>query len=98
MSHPDDAPAPTGPTTVQQDLLAAALAGLMPLGDGLLVLIGYVWLDIFGAILGIAGAVAWAVWWRNRRGSFFPKDLTGGSVGGIAALVGLLVVVFALTL
>ncbi|KAA5826744.1 hypothetical protein ABT337_08450 [Saccharopolyspora hirsuta] len=85
------APAPV-PTTASQDALAATLAALMPLGGGLLVALGYSWLDIFGLILGAAGAAGWAFWWRNKHQAFFPKDLRGGSVGGIGALVALITV------
>lgn len=83
-----------GPTTVSQDLRAAALGALMTLGAGLLVLIGYFWLNVFGAFLGAAGAVAWGVWWRNKHGQFFPRDVQGGTVGRVALLVGALAIVF----
>lgn len=84
-----------GPTTASQDLLAAAVGALMPLGAGMLVLIGYFWFSAFGAILGAAGAVALGVWWRNKFGRFFPKDLQGGAVVRLAILVGVLLVIFA---
>jgi hypothetical protein len=87
-----------GPTTVSQDLLAAALGALMTLGAGLLVLIGYFWLSAFGAVLGAAGAIAWGVWWRNKHGQFFPKALQGAFVVRIALLVGALTVVFFVSL
>jgi hypothetical protein len=86
------------PTTVSQDALAAALAALMPLGAGLLVVLGYAWIGVFGAILGAIGAVAWAFWWRNKHQAFFPGDLRGGSVGGVAALIALIGLLFVLAL
>ncbi|MER7083399.1 hypothetical protein SAMN05421805_12282 [Saccharopolyspora antimicrobica] len=85
------APVPV-PTTAAQDALAATLAALMPLGGGLLVALGYAWLDVFGLILGLGGAIGWAFWWRNKHKTFFPKDLRGGSVGGIGALVAVIIV------
>ncbi|MEV5535572.1 hypothetical protein AB0L13_01840 [Saccharopolyspora shandongensis] len=87
MTHAQNTPVPVGPTTTSQDVLAATLAALLPLGGGMLVMLGYSWLDIFGLILGVAGAAGWGYWWRNKHKSFFPKDLRGGSVGGIGALV-----------
>lgn len=79
-----------GPTTRSQDLLAAALAALVVFGSGLLVMFGWAWTGPPGAFLGAAGAVVWLVWWRTQRGAFFPRDLAGGSVGGIAALVAII--------
>lgn len=79
-----------GPTTRSQDLLAAALAALVVFGSGLLVMFGWAWTGPPGAFLGTAGAVVWLVWWRTQRGAFFPRDLAGGSVGGIAALVAII--------
>ncbi|GAB3281574.1 hypothetical protein [Parasphingorhabdus pacifica] len=98
MTQPQNAPAKTGPTTVSQDVLAAVLAALMPLGGGLLVFFGYAWLDVFGALLGAGGAGWWAYWWYNKHQTFFPKDLRGSSVGGIAALAALAGVLFFLAL
>ncbi|GAA0540283.1 hypothetical protein GCM10011581_48720 [Saccharopolyspora subtropica] len=82
--------APVGPTTPAQDALAATMAALMPLGGGLLLMLGYAWLGIFGLVLGVAGAAGWAFHWRNKHGAFFPKDLRGGSVGGFGALVAII--------
>ncbi|MGP4017201.1 hypothetical protein [Saccharopolyspora sp. 5N708] len=87
MTQAQNTPVPVGPTTTSQDALAATLAALLPLGGGMLIMLGYVWIGVFGAILGVAGAVGWAFWWRNKRKAFFPEDLRGGSVGGIGALV-----------
>lgn len=93
--HQENAPVPT---TVQQDALAAALGLLMPLGGGLLVMWGYSWLGVFGGVLGGAGVVFWALWWRGKHGVFFPKDLRGGTVGGLAALTALFGLFFFLSL
>lgn len=104
MGQPFDASAPVPaepvavPTTTEQDLLAAALAALMPLGAGFLVLIAYLWMDVFGVILGLAGVAWWAYWWRKKRGAFFPKDLQGSSVTGMAVFVAVLGLIFALAL
>ncbi|CAM00964.1 hypothetical protein A8924_2049 [Saccharopolyspora erythraea NRRL 2338] len=97
MTDAQNLPA-AGPTTVSQDMLAATLAALMPLGGGFLILWGYAWLDIFGAIVGAALAGGWAFWWRNKHRTFFPKDLRGGSVGGVAVLVALFGLFFFLAL
>lgn len=86
------------PTTASQDLLAATLGALMALGGGLLVLFGWAWLGPFGVILGIGGAIWWGYWWYQKHQTFFPKDLRGGSVGGIAVLVALLGIFFVLAL
>jgi hypothetical protein len=83
-----------GPTTVSQDLLAATLGALMTFGAGLLVLIGYFWLDAFGAVIGAAAAIAGVVWWRRRHGQFFPNGLQGRTVVRFAVLVGVLAVIF----
>lgn len=96
-AHRADEPLPV-PTTTSQDLLAAALGALMPLGAGLLMLLGWALMGVFGVILGIGGSFWWGYWWRNKHGAFFPTDLQGGSVGGIAALVALIGIFFASSL
>lgn len=98
MSDLPSVPASAAPTTVRQDLLAAALGALMVLGGGLLLMFGYAWLEEFGVILGAGGAFAWGYWWRNKHEAFFPKDLRAGSVGGTAALVALVGLLFFLAL
>ncbi len=94
MTHSQNVPATTGPTTVSQDLLAAGMGALAVLGAGLLVLFGWAWLGFFGGLLGAGGAFATGAWWRNKHGVLFPKDLSGGAVGGAAALVALLTLFF----
>lgn len=66
----------------------------MTLGAGLMVLIGYFWLNVFGAVIGAALAIAWVVWWRRKHERFFPKDLQGGTVVRFVILVAVLAVVF----
>lgn len=97
MTHPENLPV-SGPTTVQQDTLAAALGLLMPLGGGLLVMWGYAWLGVFGGILGAAGVAWWGFWWYGKHKTLFPKDLRGGQVGGVAALAALFGLFFFLAL
>lgn len=98
MTQAQNVPATTGPTTVSQDVLAGTLAALMPLGSGFMVFFGYSLMGAFGVILGLGGAAWWAYWWRNKHEAFFPKDLRGGSVGGVAALVALFGLLFFLSL
>jgi hypothetical protein len=92
MTQAHNAPVPVGPTTTSQDALAATLAALLPLGGGMLIMLGYVWIGVFGGILGAAGAAGWAFWWRKKNKAFFPENLRGGSVGGIGALVAVITV------
>jgi hypothetical protein len=98
MTQPEQYEDAVGPTTVSQDLLAAAVGALMPLGAGLAIMIGYLWLDVFGAVLGAGAAIGWGVWWYKRRGVLFPKELRGKTVAGVAILVAVLGVVFAVSL
>jgi hypothetical protein len=78
---------------VASDFRMAVLGALMPLGAGLAVLVGYIWLDAFGVILGIAGIIWWAVWWRRKNGKFFPRDVQNGPFILTIVLVGILVIV-----
>nr|WP_042189594.1 hypothetical protein [Kibdelosporangium sp. MJ126-NF4]CEL18776.1 hypothetical protein [Kibdelosporangium sp. MJ126-NF4]CTQ96371.1 hypothetical protein [Kibdelosporangium sp. MJ126-NF4] len=78
------------------DVRVAILGAVMPFGLGLLVLLGYAWLGFFGAVLGVLGAVWWAVWWRRKHDKkFFPRDVEGGPF--VFTLV-LTVILFVLTL
>jgi hypothetical protein len=63
---------------VGSDFRAAVLGAMMPFGAGLLVLVGYLWLQVFGVILAVGGGIWWAVWWRRKHGKFFPRDVEGG--------------------
>lgn len=102
MGHPYEPDTPVRhvaePTTAQQDLLAAVLAALMPIGGGFIVLIGYLWLGAFGVILALAGVGFWVYSWRQRRGQLFPKDLERKTVIGAAVLVGVLGLIFLVAL
>ncbi|WP_433871981.1 hypothetical protein [Saccharopolyspora sp. CA-218241] len=98
MTNAQNAPVPAGPTTTSQDVLAATMAALMPLGAGFTVTLGYLWLDIFGLIVGLGAVAGWAYWWRNKHGAFFPADLRGGSVGGFGALVAVIGLFFLIAL
>lgn len=98
MNEASHTPART-PTTVNQDVLAASLAALMPLGGGLLLVLGYVWVGVFGVILAAAGVGGWAYWWYGKNQQhWFPDDLRGGQVGGIAALVAIITVLLFLSI
>lgn len=70
----------------------------MPLGAGFAVLVGYTALTVFGALLGAGGAVWWGYWWYQKHGAFFPRNLRGASVGGIAAIVAALGLLYMLLL
>ena len=57
------------------DLRVAAVGAMAPFLAGLLVLLGYLWLGGFGIVLGLGGAIFWAVLWYRRNGKFFPRDV-----------------------
>jgi hypothetical protein len=63
------------------DLKVAAVAALAPFLAGTLALLGLLWLGGFGVVLGLAGAIAWGVWWYRRNGGFFPRDVNGAAFG-----------------
>lgn len=78
------------------DLRIGAAAALAPFLCGLLVLIGLIWLGGFGIVLGIAGAIAWAVWWYRRNGALVPRQVDTRALVITAVLAGVaLIVVFA---
>ncbi|CAM3567400.1 hypothetical protein KIPE111705_14500 [Kibdelosporangium persicum] len=60
------------------DFRVATLGAMMPFGAGLLVLVGYAWMGVFGVILAVLGGVWWAVWWRRKHKKFFPRDVESG--------------------
>lgn len=77
------------------DLRIAAAAALAPFLSGLLVLLGLIWLGGFGIVLGIAAAIAWAVWWYRRNGALVPRQVDTTALLITAAItVGVLIVVF----
>jgi uncharacterized Tic20 family protein len=63
------------------DLRIAAVAAMAPFLAGVLVLLGYLWLGGFGIVLGLGGAIGWAVWWYRKHGKFFPRDVDRGAFG-----------------
>ena len=72
---------------------------MTPLLPGLLVLLGYGWLNGFGVLLGLGAGIAWAVWWyrRNAR-KFFPRDVnTSAFVISIVLTVAALVLILVAT-
>jgi hypothetical protein len=75
------------------DIRAATVGALMPLGLGLIVLVGYIWLDVLGIFLALGGAVWWAVWWRRKHGKFFPRDVEGGPFVLTVVLVVILLII-----
>jgi hypothetical protein len=61
------------------DLRVAAVGAMAPFLAGLLVLLGYLWLNGFGLLLGLGAAIGWGVWWYRRNGRrFFPRDVATG--------------------
>lgn len=71
------------------DLRVAAVAAMAPFLAGLLVLLGYIWLGGFGILLGLGGAIFWAVWWHRRNDrAFFPRDVNGGAFTATIVLTG----------
>lgn len=86
------------PTTRSQDLLAGGLAALLVFGAGLLVMLGWAVLGGTGAVLGGIAAAIGGFWWRAKHEAFFPRDLSGGGVGGIAALVAIIALCFVIAL
>jgi uncharacterized Tic20 family protein len=62
------------------DLRIVAVAAMAPLLSGLLVLLGYIWLNGFGVVLGLGAAIGWIVWWRRRNDrEFFPREMNNGA-------------------
>ncbi|NKQ56515.1 hypothetical protein HFP15_26920 [Amycolatopsis sp. K13G38] len=57
------------------DVRTFLAAALLTFGTGVLVLDGYIMLDVFGGILGLVGAVFGIVWWRSKFDKVFPRDL-----------------------
>ena len=62
------------------DLRIVAVAAMAPFLCGLLVLLGYIWLNGFGVVLGLAAAIGWVVWWRRRNDrEFFPREMNNSA-------------------
>lgn len=57
------------------DLKVASVAAMGPFLAGMLALLGLLWIGGFGVVLGLAGAVAWAVWWYRRNDGLFPREV-----------------------
>lgn len=77
------------------DLRVAAVGAMAPFLGGMLVLLGYLWMNGFGLLLGLGAAIAWGVWWYRRNDRrFFPRDVaTGPFYITIALTVGALILV-----
>lgn len=72
-------------------LLAAAL---LTYSGGVLMLVGYLLLSgVFGAILGLVGAVFGVVWWRKvHHDKIFPRDISVKSLIVLVAVGAVLTV------
>ncbi|WP_236788833.1 hypothetical protein [Amycolatopsis sp. GM8] len=64
--------------SVGPDIRALVAAALLTYSGGVLLLVGYLLLNgVFGAILGLVGAVFGVIWWRKvHDDQVFPRDLT----------------------
>ncbi|GHF84463.1 membrane associated rhomboid family serine protease [Amycolatopsis bartoniae] len=75
------------------DVKTLGAAALLTYSAGVLLLVGYLLLGVFGAILGAVGAVFGVIWWRRTHDDkVFPRDLS------VKSLVVLVVVAVAVTL
>ncbi|MFC4000781.1 hypothetical protein ACFS2C_11990 [Prauserella oleivorans] len=72
------------------DVKTLVAAALMTFAAGMLVLIGYLMVGVFGGILAIIGAVLAIGWWSGIHGKVFPRDLPGKSLAGLTAVAGVL--------
>lgn len=70
------------------DVRALLAAALLTYSGGVLMLVGYLLLNsVFGAILGLVGAIFGVVWWRKvHEDRVFPRDLPAKSVIVVAAV------------
>ena len=99
MNEASRTPATRMPTTVNQDVLAAALAALIPLGGGLLLVLGYAWMGWFGVVLAAVGDAGWGYWWYGKNDQrWFPAELRGGQVAGITVLVAIITLLLFVTI
>jgi hypothetical protein len=84
---------------VGSDLLVASVAAMGPFLAGMLALLGLIWIGGFGVVLGLGGAVFWAVWWYRRNGALFPRDVDLAAYAITVALtVGSLILVLVVAL
>ncbi|TVT15223.1 hypothetical protein FNH06_36555 [Amycolatopsis acidiphila] len=76
------------------DVRALLAAALLTYSGGVLMLVGYLLLSgVFGAILGLVGAVFGVVWWRKVHGDkVFPRDISVKSVIVLVAVGAVLTV------
>lgn len=81
------------------DVGALLVAALLTYAGGVLMLVGYLLLDgVFGAILGLVGAVFGVVWWRKAHDNkVFPRVIKPAGVI-ILAVVGALLTLAAFAL
>lgn len=81
---------------IGSDLKVASVGLMTPIIFGVAILLGWEWLDAFGVLLGVAGAIWWAVWWYKRSGEkFFPREVNGGAYG-ITIIITVALLLFAL--
>jgi hypothetical protein len=78
--------------TVSSDLKVLVCAALVTFAAGMLVLAGYMMMDVFGGLLGIGGAIAGVVWWKKTldRAVVFPREVPGKMMAGLAVVAALL--------
>jgi hypothetical protein len=80
------------------DLKVASVGAMTPIIFGVAILLGWEWLDVFGVLLGIGGAIWWAVWWHKRNDEkFFPRDVNGTAYA-ITIVITVALLLFALLL
>ncbi|TLW90993.1 hypothetical protein FFT09_17090 [Saccharomonospora piscinae] len=66
------------------DAKAFATAVLLTFTSGMLALIGYVMVGVFGVILAIIGIAFGLMWWKEQHKSMLPRDVPGKSLAGLA--------------
>lgn len=76
------------------DIRALLAAALLTYSGGVLMLVGYLLLNgVFGAILGLVGAIFGVVWWRKvHNDRVFPRDVPVKSVVVLVAVGAVLTV------